>query len=264
MRVINASPDQRLWVPVDGTDTLYTNQIVKSSGDGVAPLGAASGAADTTNKGIPFGVVVGNDTHPAPVHDATFNSTSITGVQTQAAQVARDFEGAEGQWTKSDPQAKVLVDLIGPDSIIEAPIYNSSFGTAISLLTVTTGSTTGLGFTSNACDFTPVADLATTYCRSGANMGLQRISDDTSTTVTTNDTAFTYDIAIGDTFVRVPLRPIGLSYVQFDSESVFIDGSASPATDYYVVNVLWLDLSVAGEEKAYFKFTGDHFSLARA
>jgi len=264
MRIVNASPDQRIWVPIDTTDTIYTNQLVKSAGDGVAPLGSATGVADTTNKGIPFGVAVGNDTHPAPVFDATFNSTSVTGVLTQAAQVAKDVEGVEGQWIKGDTQGFVLVDLIGPDSIIEAPLFNAAFGTAPSLLTVTTGSTTGLGFTSNACDFTPVADLCTTYCRSGANQGAMRISDDTSTTVTTNDRAFKYDIAIGDTFIRVPSRPIGLSYLQFDAESVYVNVAASPATNYYVVNVLWLDLRVAGEEKVYFKFTGDHFSLARA
>jgi hypothetical protein len=264
MKVVSQSPDQAVWAPVDGTDSVYVNQVVQSTGDGVAPLGAASGAADTTNKVVPYGCVIGTDVHPAGVFSSVTNSDVVTGVQTQALQVARDFEGAEGQWVKGDPQPKVQISLITAETILEAPLYNSTLGTAPTVLTVTTGSTDGLGFTSNATDFTPVADLCTSIGRSGANEGIMRISDDTSTTVSTNDRAFPYDIAVGDTLIRVPLRPIGQSFVQFDSESTFIDVSASPATDYFIIDVLRLDLDTAGEEKVYFRFNPVHFDPARA
>lgn len=262
MEVISPNP-QLLWVPVHDTDIAYVGQVVYSIGEGVANLATASGAADTTNKSVPFGVVVATSNR-TQTFDATYKANSITGVLTQAAQVARDNAGVGGVWPIGDPQPYVQVALITPDTILRARIYKTTLGTAPTVLTVTTGSTTGLGFTSNACDFTPVADLCTTYCRSGANMGIYRVSDDTSTTVETNDRAFPQDIAVGDTFVRVPLRINGTSYAQTDGEALFLNCAAGPATDYWVVEVVRLDLSKAGGEFADFRFGGDHFAKARA
>lgn len=259
------NPVRTIWVPLDttSTPTLYNGQLVYSTGDGAGNLGQASGVGDTSGKKVPMGIVVGNNNR-TPVYSTTSNSDSITAVITQAAQNARDYTGVEGYWTKGDQQSFVQVDLIGQNTIIEAPLYNATLGTAPTLLTVTTGSTTGLGFTSNACDFTPVADLCTSYCRTGANAGLYRISDDTSTTVETNDVAFEYDIAVGDTFVRVPVRPFGQSYVQTDANALYFDVSASPATNYWIIDVIGLNLREAGKETVIFKFNSCHFDLVRA
>lgn len=259
------NPIRTVWVPLDttSTPTLYNGQLVYSTGDGAGNLGQASGVGDTSGKKVPMGVVVGTNNR-TPVFSTTSNSDSITAVITQAAQNARDYTGVEGAWSKGDQQAFVQVTLIGQNTILRAPIYNSTLGTAPTLLTVTTGSATGLGFTSNACDFTPVADLCTSYCRTGANAGLYRISDDTSTTVETNDVAFQNDIAIGDTFVRVPVRPFGQSYVQTDTNALFLDCTASPATNYWIIDVIRLDLREAGKEFVEFKFNSCHFDLVRA
>lgn len=252
-----------IWVPIDSADTIYTGSIVTSTADGVGPVGAAAGAADTTGKAIIRGLVLATN-DDVPTLNTTYMNHSVAGVTTQAAQVARAWYGNEGQWAKNDPQPLVKIALLTPQTMIKARLYNSSWGTAPTVLTVTTGSATGLGFTSNACDFTPVADLCTSYCRSGANAGLMRISDDTSTTVETNDIAFPQDIAVGDTFVRVPLRPFGDSYVQMDTESLFFDVSASPATDYYAINVIELNLKEAGNEYVIFTFASVHFDGHRA
>ena len=253
---------QLVWCPVDGTDTLYHGQVVKSGGDGVLPMGAAGGIADTDNKGVPYGVVVGTS-NKTPVYNSTYGEY-ITAAHAQASQVARDWTGVEGMWSKGDPQAMVLVARINPLTKIKANFYYTDKGTAITECTVTTGDTDGYGYTANATQFTPVADLATSYCRKGLNRGLYRISDDATTTARTFDRAFPYDIVIGDVFVSVPARPIGLSYVQFDTESTFIDAAVSPASNYYVVNTERLDLSEKGKEYIIFTFTGDHFSFVRA
>ena len=251
------------WYPVAGTNTLYVGQLVYSTADGLNTVGAASGAADTTSKTPPWGVIVGvND--DAPVYDTTNKVNKIVGVETQAAQVARTFIGVEGMWSKNDPQAFVKVARIRPGTILQANIYNAAVGTAPTLLTVTTGSTDGLSFTSNACDFTPVDQFAVAYCRSGANAGLYRHTSDTSTTACTVLKAFPQDIAIGDTFVRVPGRTHGQAYAQTDTSSLYFNCAVSPATDYWVIDVDSIDLSAAGKETVTFAFNVDHFGLKRA
>lgn len=265
--VIQGSP-LTIWVPVDSAagspDTLYVGQIVKSGSDGVLPLGTASGVADTTNKGIPFGVIIGTNNR-TPVYDSTYKCEKITGADTQALQLARDWFGAEGMWSKGDPQAMVEVALIDPTTILKGLLYVTTYGTAPTVLTTTAASTDGFmtAGTTNACDFTPVADYGTIYCRSGANMGLYRITIDTSTTAPVVDTAYPYDVAIGDTFVRVPPRPIGKTFVQFDSESTFVNCATSPATNYYVIDVIKLGLETAGHEHVIFRFNSVHFDNAR-
>ena len=266
MNIIDMDRTQTLWVPLDSTaapETAYQGALMKSGGDGVLNVAVASGAGDTSNKQVLFGVVIGtNDRYQT--WDSTYKGLSTTSVITQAAQAARNFMGVEGMWSKADTQTFVQLALITPNTRVKVPLYNASYGTAPTLLTVTTGSATGLGFTSNACDFTPVADLCTSYCRTGANAGLYRISDDTSTTVETNDVAFKEDIAVGDKFVRVPLRPIGTSYVQTDAEGIFFDVSASPATNYWIFNVHELHLEEAGKEYVIGTFAPCHFDLVRA
>lgn len=253
-----------IWMPVDGTDIAYVGQLVKSTGDGVGNIGQASGAADTSNLTSIYGLVVGvNDTFENQTYSSTYREQQITGVLTQAAQIARKYIGNEGMYVKGDPQPLVKVALIDATTVLRAYFYNSTYGTATSLLTVTTGSSTGVGFTSNATDHTPVADKSTSFCRTGANDGLYRISDDTSTTVETNDRAFKKAIAIGDTFVRLPVRQ-GVSFVQTDTEAIFFDASASPASNYWIINVLTLNFDEAGKEYCEFRFAACHFDEARA
>jgi hypothetical protein len=243
-----------MWFPVDATDTLYRGQLVKSTSDGVAPLGAASGANDATGDANIVGIVVG-DNNMTPVYDSTYKTYKITAVATQALLAARDTI-LHKMAPKGDKRAMVLVDVIDPLTWIYGPIFNAAYGTAPSLLTATVASTDGgvTAPTTNACDFTPVADLCTIYCRSGANAGQDRVTTDTSTTQPTVTHAFMEDIAVGDTFVRVPLRT-GWCYMQTEAtESMYINAAASPATDYWTIFVKDLILAEAGKEHAIFRF----------
>ena len=252
-----------MWVPLNSTSQVFVGSMVYDTADGVAVIGASVGAADTTNKRVPWGVVIGTS-NDVPIFSSTSNSDTITGVITQAAQIARANVGVEGQNPKGDLQAFARVTLITPQTVLKAFLYNNALGVAPTVQTVTTGSSTGLTYTANATDVAGAADLATAYCRTGANAGLYRITDDTSTTVIANDRAFQQDISIGDTFLRVPLRPLGLSRVQFDGNALFIDVSSGIGTNYWIINTLELNLTRPGAEYVIFTMHGDHFSSARA
>ena len=258
-----------IWIPVSRVSsaiTLYVGQLVQFpvGQDGAIPLAVASGVGDTSGKQVIYGVVVGtNDL--SPTYSSTYGQY-VASVQSQADLNARRQMGVEGMHPKGDHQAMVQVALITEETVLKGDIRNAALGTAPSLLTVTTGSTTGAGFTSNACDFTPVAYACTTYCRTGANAGIYRISSDTSTTVETNNVYWDNDIAVGDTFVRVPMKQ-GISYAQINSTSgalgLWLEASASPATNYFILDVLELNLEKAGQESATFRFAPCHFDLVR-
>lgn len=259
-------PVRTIWVPIDNAnrstyETLYQGQLVYSSSDGVVNLGQASGVADTSGKKVPFGAVVGFNAKN-PQYNSTYKGEYLMAVDPHST--TTEFVGVEGPWSKGDKSAMAQISVIGPETILKGRLFNASYGTAPSVVTVSTASTTGAGYTASACDFTPVADLCSTYCRTGANRGIYRITTDTSTTVRTTGHYFPNDIAVGDTFVSVPLRTIGTSYVQTDAEATFFDVSASPATNYWVIEVLELNLKTAGDEYVIFRFGADHFCLARA
>ncbi len=257
---IASSPTNAVsWYPIDANGTLYHGQIIESQGDGVAEIDVASGAFDTTGNTKILGIIEG-DNNEIPVYDATYKVDKITGVASQANQIARNWDGQEGHmYPKGEPQPLVQVALIGPHTVIEGPIKNADIDTAPMVLTTTTGDTTGVGgMVTNACEHTPVADFSTMYCRTGANRGLYRITQDTSTVSPTNTVAWPYDVAIGDTFIRVPLRQV-LAFMYIDSLGMYVDNSATPAGNYYGVNVVDMDLSTAGEEKVWFTFAPVHF-----
>jgi|SRR3990170_497974 len=259
-KIIHGS-QQKLWVPVLYLDTLYVGQIVQCQGnEGATPFGAASGAVDTTGKSMPFGVVVGTN-NKNPLFNATYNTQYITDATPLAA--TTEFTGVEGPWSKGEQRAMVEVELITPETILRGQIFNSTFGTAMTVGTVTTGDTNGVSCTTGTL-VASTANQATLHFRSGANKGAYRILDNTSATAQTWDTPTYAAVAVGDTCVKAPLRCIGPSYADFDSESMFIDAAATYGTNYLVLDVIRLDLSVAGQEYVDFKFNIDHFAQARA
>ena len=267
-QVVQGTPS-RMWYHVDNADrssypTLYVGQLLIATSDGVGSLGQASGVADTSGKKIPWGVVIGTNL-ATPAFSSTSNSSSITAVDPHSTTTA--FLGGEGPYARrGDRSAMVEVALIVPSTVIKGDVRNAAIGTGPTVGVVTTASTTGAGFTCSAglCDnSTPVGDLGTVYCRSGANMGTYRITTDTSATVKTVGHYFPYDIATGDTFVNVPMRTVGSSYVQTDANALYLNAAANPATDYWIVEVHHLNLAAANQEYVEFRFGGDHFAKAR-
>ena len=269
MTVVHGSP-QLIWCTIKPTVTIYTGSLVcidlSGLDEGVIVRGQADGAADTTNKDVPLGVVVGNNLRN-PLWSNTYKAPYITeGAAGAPATSTTEFVNVGGAFSKSERRGFVQVACITPSTVLRCPIYNNAVGTAPTLLTVTTGSDPGLSCTTNATQNTPVADLDTIYFRTGANSGLYRITDDTNTTTRTWDVATNNAVVAGDTAVNVPVRHTGFSYVRFGDDTVcsYLNCSETAATDYDVINVLRLDLEVAGREYVEFSFGGDHFDLLRA
>ena len=262
-----------LWVPMDSSSTYYKGQIVtliaasKAMTIAVTPLAVPAGAVDLTNFQIPFGIVTGfNRRTPQSTTVGSMSLEYEAGIITQAAQLAREWAMAESMYSKGDPQPLIQITEITPNTILRGPICNAALGTGPTVVTSTVADTTGwtTAGTTGACDFTPVASVCTAYCRTGANAGLYRVTNDTSTTAPDATVAFPYDVAIGDTFVRVPIKQ-GFSYAYIAGPGLYIDcGSNYGTTNYFVIFVYKLDLSEAGKEIAEFRFSTEHFTFRRA
>lgn len=258
---------QTIWVPVAHSDSIYTGQIVRwdkaTPGWGVVPMGAASGAANVTNLDVPFGVVVGNNnTAGNQVYSTTYRAEYITATTEAAVHDATtQYQGVEGEAPHGDRHAMVEVIPITAETVLKGPIYNAAYGTAISTKIPSSTETDGLDFSTTAATTTAtVANFSTVYCRVGNNQGCYRILDSASATTHTNSAAFPYDITTSDRYVFVNgLRPWGMSYLQFDGESMYVEANSALTSDYYIVDVLRLDLSTSGEEYVEFRFAPVNF-----
>lgn len=260
-RVIR-SPIAPIWIPVNygsgGASTLYVGQIVvagfNTSMQGAYPYTVAGLGDVTYDHGI-FGVIVGTNNRK-PLYSSTYLTEYITSVTAQADQLAREWQGQEGMWSKGDPCAMVQVVKLTPETVLEGDIFASATapGTGPTVVTNTTASTDGSTITTAALAATTVAYNQIWYCRSGTNMGLYRIQYNASTTSHTFYIPWPHDIAVGDTFVTVPMT-IGQSKAMFNTTpaSMWIDCSiANYSTNYIWLEVLEVDLSIVGQEKARF------------
>jgi hypothetical protein len=264
---------KQYWMPLNVTSsavTLYVGQLVKKyhavagTYNGLTPMAAALGGADYRGGQVIYGVVTGTNNYPlTELNNATYGQY-ITGIAAAAGQLAIQKMGHGGSMHPvGDPMPMVQIAKIDATTVLEAPIYNGTYGTAITLLTAT-GTPTTTSISVNACQFTPTTtNMSTTYCRTGANAGIYRVNQDTSTTTMTfADNAWPYTPAAGDTFVRVPYTQ-GTGPVQINSTSTYIgmclDASAAPATNYFMAEVLSLNLREAGKEKALISFNPIHF-----
>uniref|UniRef100_A0A6M3KTX0 Uncharacterized protein n=1 Tax=viral metagenome TaxID=1070528 RepID=A0A6M3KTX0_9ZZZZ len=271
--IVHPNQLQVVDMPVLAADIIYTGSIVSDCVttaatplEGVSPIGAARGAADTTNKTIPYGVVIGNNNVSGNIQSSsTYKTEYITQVATSGVWGSTtQYEGVEGPWVKGDKQAMVKVALIGPETILRGNIYNAAVGTAPTLLTATTGcGGDGIGMTTNALGIANVANFGTVYMRTGANAGIYRTTTSTSQTAHTWLMGMPGTIEIGDTAIITPgLRTHGHCRMQLDAEALYINVGAA-LTSYYSIVVVRLDLSEAGKEYVEFRFGGDHFSAMR-
>lgn len=236
--------------------TVYEGQIVMDSGadTGTGHVEVLPVAAQDNEDDHPILGVVGAVRN---INDLTVAGSGLgktaTYDTTQASQILNDPIGAS--------TVDVIVAIPGI-SMFRAPIYNGTYGTALTELTVTSASTDGLAVT-HASD-TAIASpdkFTTVYCRKGANRGVSRIVTTVATGSQTVTVAFPYDTAVGDEFVSVNLK-LGLSRVYFDSTASFIDASAVVSSNYYYIYVHELNLEESGKEYAVFSFCNNCCALA--
>ena len=269
---------ERIWAPV--TDTATTGDVFRvgqlvmqnAAGGGISvagTAGVAAGAGDTTGKSSLVGIIEGVDLR-TPTFDQTNRGHEVDGLATndlQAVTVARvtGYSSDMGEKPKGDTSPYVKVALITPWTKVKVPLRNAARSTAPTLLTVTTASAAGQTVTSTtSADVAGVADMSLAYCRTGANAGIMRVTDDSSATVASCDIRFPFDIAVGDTFLHIPGRVFGESRMQTDAECIYFDVSQTPATDYWVFHALAWELDVAGEEAVIGTFGSMHFDVLRA
>ena len=271
MSIVHGSP-QTLWVPVVPATTIYVGGLVcidtSAPEEGVIMLPDADGVANDTNLDVPFGVCIGTN-RKNPLYSATYLTEYITSPAAADAHDGASIEyvGVEGPWAKGDPIPMVKVAFITPNTVIRARIRNAAIGTAPTVATVTsqtTGGATGVGCTVDGIDHTAIAsNLDTIYFRSGGNAGCYRTLDSAHATALTWDVALRNDVEEGDTCVVVPVRTHGYSTVMFDATTMaFIDcadDAVLNGTARWIIQVLRLDLSVAGDEYCEFCFDMVHF-----
>ena len=264
---------QHIWCSVINTDTLYVGQIVRVANEGVQPIAAASGAADQATKmvgvglvhegtaalfnNIPFGVVVGTNA-ASPTYNSTYMTEQIT--YATPATTTGTYVGVEGPSPRGDNHAMVEVALLTAETVLRGPIFVDTYGTAPTVGTLS-GTPTTVTATSSAMDEDGIASLATLYFRSGACAGQYRVTDDTSSTAVTWDLPTVGTAVAGDTVVRVNLRPYGVCRMQIGTEGLFIDAGATNSTNYFMIDVLRLDLSNPGGEYCEFRFNPYHFNI---
>jgi hypothetical protein len=242
------------WFPVAATggsaNTVLIGQIEKyTDATGVEPMGASS--ANTTQAVFPFGITIGVNRR-TPTSNSTYSTESGTQAITQATELARDYFGAEGMWIKSDPQLLARIALIDRNTVIQGPIMKTAYGTAPGVVTVTTANSAGTTMVHGAADMTTAANNNLYYCRTGLNAGLYRGSNSTSATTPTFNVPWPYAIAVGDTFC---ISSVGLGTrqkINFDALDMYVDNAAA-VTNYYVADVLQIDLSTAGQERVQFR-----------
>ena len=271
MSIVHGSP-QTIWVPIVPATTIYVGGIVcitsAAPEEGVVMLPDESGVLGAGNHNVPFGICIGTNRK-----NPLFNSTELTEYITSPAAddahdgASIDYVGVEGPWAKTDPIAMVKIAVIVPGTVIRAPIRNAAIKTAPTVATVTsltTGGGTGVGCTVDGIDHTALAsNLDTIYFRTGGNAGTYRTLDSAHATALTWDMALKSDVTIGDTCVVVPIRTHGYSTVMFDATTaMFIDNADDAVllgTARWTIQVLRLDLSVAGNEYCEFVFDPGHF-----
>ena len=270
--IVHPESHQTSWVPVLAADTCYIGQIVMVDSatplEGVMPLGQAAQNNNYTNMDIPMGVVIGfNATAGNIVNNTTYNCQSMTAEAAGAAVTSTtQFRGVEGPWSRGDKIAMAKIHHIDPCTVLRAPLFDTTYGTANAAVAVTTASGgDGLDCITDASTVATVANFGTIYFRDGANMGLYRTLTSASDTTHTWLQACIAAVAVGDSVVVVNgLRPYGHCMCQFDAEAMFIDTNAALTTDYFNINVRRMDLSKPGGEYVEFTFDAANFISYRA
>jgi len=270
-------PQRPIWVPVEGTHTLYVGQIVSYNKvtpyltGGADPMIAAAGVCSSTTLDYPFGVVVGtSDTADAESYaqlaTALINVKQITGVNTLAAQAARTNRMVEGMYAKGDPQPMAQVVRIEPFTVLRGYFRNSATvgTTVITQLSPTAVASTAMTFATFG--FTGVVDNSTTYCVSGVNAGLYRRGTDASATACTYTREWPVIPATTDVFKRVNVPPQGYGRMNIDTTyGLWINNVAALTAHYYCICVLAMELGTdSGNEYIDFFFSPVHWMAAAA
>lgn len=276
--VVSGSP-QEVWCMITDSDTVYVGQLVKTGNEGLVPLGAASGIADITNKGVVFGIVTGTNLY-TPSYDSTYLTEKIKDSTPSGSTTEYVLGDGGGPLPLGGRVAMAKVAIVTPETVIRGDIREEGASTALGVGTVSAVNSGNLDCTvdsgvggrastyickGGAGENDPGKPFRTIYFRTGANMGQYRLEDHNSSVNLFWDKPLNATVAVGDTIVGVNgLRPHGLSHMQVDSESMWVEGAANASSNNYHIIVHRLDLRESGKEFVEFRFCPVHFGIARA
>jgi len=227
-------------------ETVYVGCLVSSQhndtsgGTGGVVLADAISEANENDQpieGLCVGVVDGSRSY-----NSTYKGDSSTYTVTQST--VADTGPGEIQ----------MVPIIPWITLIRGPIYNGSYGTALTEQVVTSANSGGTTITAANDSITDIADdYATAYCRSGANRGHYRVvTTSTSGTVNVVTVPFPYGIAVGDVFV-IASCVLGNGGLYIPATANCIDGN-DDMNAFYNVYYYELNLEKSGQEYATFVF----------
>jgi len=193
--------------------------------------------------GVP--VVVGGAGNDGIVRSATTTASDLVGITTSTVTVVT------AQQTDNATTVREVSVITNPDAVYRAKLSGgATAGTDLSSYSITTASTDGLSVLSTGLDFTSpeVAD-GIVYFLTGANADTYRKITGTAANDATVITAFSNDIAVGDTFTVVPFTPGENQFVQLTSDFSEIDASVAVDTDNNNFRVV--DLQLDGVANSY-------------
>jgi hypothetical protein len=222
---------------------------------------------------VDVATTTGGYVKPAPVAGAGPDTAQrilgiITGVVTSPEYTASYYKGDKATYDVTvatlqanvpKGQALVQVTLLTPTSLIKAPIWHTTPGTALHCLAATTAVAAGTTFVTSGFD-AAVDAFSTAYCRTGTNKGEYRKIDGTGTTTQTLVIPFTNGVAIGDEFVVANIVE-GMAHIDLVGTYVNgIDGTAA-LSNYYKAYVHQLNLEESGKEYAVFTLASAHLAI---
>ena len=224
-------------------ETMYVGQLAQSGlvgkAGGHVQIADAATEADEDNHEL-LGIVTG--AFEDGVYNGTYYGDGVTYDTTLANVLAN---------THKDAAMVQIIEIIPNITLIKAPLYNAAYGSALQVLTETTGDATGLTVTHSGETLSDALDsFATIYCRTGANRGRYRIVTNCGTGAQVCTVAFPYAIATGDTFVRASCV-LGVGGMNIPATANCIDGD-NALTYYYLVKYHSINLEESGKEFAVF------------
>ncbi len=242
----NSAPVTRVW---QIGETCYQGQLLMSSHADTDCYGAswvmdAAGEANEDNHPC-IGMVSGVHT----INDAGYSGTTgygdtATRRDTKATQVANDPVG----------QTLVEMTVIQPgETLINGPLYNGAYGTAITELVVSGADSAGTTVTHTGITAIDYADdYGVVYCRSGENRGHYRTMVTPGAAAQITHVCFPYGIAVNDVFVSAGGVP-GITAMQIGSTANYINAADTLSSHYDI----WLhtqNLEEQGKEYYIFAF----------
>lgn len=226
------------------------------SGGSTAILKKYQVAATNTVLGIPYLRTAGAG-GTGLVQGTTGGVANAVGVNIDAAGTY-----VTAQQTDNSDTARLTSIILNPHAVYRMLMtQGATNGTALTLRTVTTASADGLTVTTAESWTGTEYDEGTVWCYSGANAGKVRKITSTSATAGTVIVAFPFDIAVGDTFIRVPWQPTQTITLQLSTNLDQADASIAVATGgtWDIVELIAGDIGNAGQTNSYvFAMFQDH------